>query len=192
MKSKSLILILLLALGGSVFADRFVAEPKEVVRYVDVQRAIEGWSALQEQSEAMRIEYQGLAQALDAAAQQLKSNQADLDMLDPQSDEYINAAFQLNLDENTLKARAEFLTAKYKQQSNMILSIGVQRIHVACAELGEREGFSAILMAPGVLPDASVDPSDVVMELQARWVIWSNNSFDVTDQVVEILNNSTL
>ena len=192
MKSKSLILILLLALGSTVFADRFIAEPKEVVRYIDVQTVIEGWSDLQQQSQLLMEAAAVEQEALKADYANFVAAKADLDLLDPQSEEYMETAFGLSMVENTLEERIKFTQAKYQQNTTKLLEMGVRRIHQTCGELGEREGFSAILMAPPALPNAQVNLADAVLDLQGRWVIWNNNTFDVSNQVIEILNNSGL
>jgi Skp family chaperone for outer membrane proteins len=192
MKTKSLILILLLALGGTVFADRFAAEPKEVVRYIDVQTVIEGWSALQQQSQLITEAASQEQEALKADYANFVAAKADLDLLDPASDEYMETAFGLSLVEKALEERIKFTQAKFNQRTTELLEAGVRRIHQACGELGEREGFSAILMAPPALPAPEVNLSDAVLDLQGRWVIWSNNTFNVSTQVIQILNNSEL
>lgn len=192
MKSKSLILILLLALGGTVFADRFAAEPKEVVRYVDVQNILEGWTALQAQSKLLMDGAAQEQEALKADYANFVAAKADLDLLNPQSDEYMETAFSLSMIEKSLEERIKFTQAKYNQRTTRLLEMGVRRIHQACAELGQREGFSAILMAPPALPTAEVSLADAVLDLQGRWVLWNNNTFDVSSQVIEILNNSEL
>jgi Skp family chaperone for outer membrane proteins len=192
MKSKSLILILLLALGSTVFADRFVAEPKEVVRYIDVQNILEGWEALQAKSQMLTEAATVEQEALQADYANFVSAKSDLDLLDPQSEEYMEKAFSLSMVEKSLEERIKFTQAKFNQRRTKLLEMGVRRIHQACAELGQREGFSAILMAPPAMPGAEVNLADSVLDLQGRWVLWNNNSFDVSNQVIEILNNSEL
>ncbi len=192
MKTKSLILILLIALGGTVFADRYAAEPKEVVRYIDVQTVIEGWNGLQAQSAELRAQTTLQQEALTADYANYQAAKADLDLLDPDSEEYLDTTFSLSMVEKTLEERAKFMQAKYGQRSTALLEMGVRRIHEACAELGAREGYSAILMAPSALPSPEANLQDAVMDLQGRWVIWSNDTFDVSQQVIDLLNNSDL
>lgn len=190
MKTKSLILVLVLALGGSLFADRFNADATESVRYVDVQKVIEGWDFLQEQSVLLRDQTQAQLEQLKADNEQLELAIADLDQYDRASEEYVTMAFQLGVQESNLQEREKFLQANFRRRSARLLDAGVRRIHLVCADLGEREGFSAILMSPPPLPGAEVQLQDSVMDLQGRWVVWSNNTFDVSDQVIELLKAS--
>jgi Skp family chaperone for outer membrane proteins len=190
MKTKSLILVLVLALGGSLFADRFAGEANESVRYVDVQKVIEGWDFLQEQSNLLRQQTEAQFEQLKTANAELELAIADLDQYDKNSEEYVSIAFELGVQENSLQEREKFMQANFRRRSARLLDAGVRRIHVVCAELGEREGFSAIMMSPPPLPGPEVQLQDSVMDLQGRWVVWSNNTFDVSDQVIELLKAS--
>jgi len=192
MKTKTLILILLLAFCSTLVADRFAAEPKEVVRYIDVQTIIEGWTGLQAQSDALRNATTAQQEVLQADFNEYQAAKADLDQLSPESEEYLDASFKLSMVEKTLEERAKFMQSKYSQQSTGLLDRGVREIHAVCAELGAREGFSAILMAPPAMPGPKVALADSVMDLQGRWVIWNNKTFDVSQQVIEILNSRDL
>lgn len=187
MKTKLLILALVLALGGSLFADRFAAEASESIRYVDVQKVIEGWDFLQEQSNLLRDQTQAQLEQLQADNAQLEQAIADLDQYDQNSEEYGDMAFSLGVQESNLQEREKFLQANFRRRSARLLDAAVRRIHVVCAELGEREGFSAILMAPPPLPGPEVQLQDSVMDLQGRWVVWSNNTFDISNQVIAML-----
>ncbi|MCP4094223.1 MAG: OmpH family outer membrane protein [Planctomycetes bacterium] len=190
MKTKSLILVLVLALGGSLFADRFAAEANESVRYVDVQKVIEGWDFLQEQSNLLREQTTAQLEQLKADNAELELAIADLDQYDKNSEEYVAIAFSLGVQESNLQEREKFLQANFRRRSARLLDAGVRRIHMACSELGEREGFSAILMSPPPLPGPEVQLQDSVMDMQGRWVVWSNNTFDISDQVIEMLKAS--
>jgi|FLOH01.1.fsa_nt_gi Skp family chaperone for outer membrane proteins len=192
MKTKSLLLILLLALCSTLVADRFAAEPKEVVRYIDVQTVIEGWTGLQAQSDTLHAATTVQQKVLQADFNAYQAAKADLDQLSPDSEEYLDASFKLSMVEKTLEERAKFMQSKFSKQSTRLLENGVRTIHQVCAEFGAREGFSAILMAPPAMPGPSVSLADSVMDLQGRWVIWSNKTFDVSPQIIEILNSRDL
>ena len=192
MNRKILIPFLILLLGGSLLADRRTADPMEGVRYVDVQVVLEGWTALQQESLKVQARFQQLRDELEVAADALTGAQEDLELLEPSSEAYLDAAFHVTLQEQTLTENAKYLQAKFQRENTQLVKDGVLRIHEACAELGAREGYSAILMTPTPLPGAGVDPAESVLDLQGRWVVWSNPNYDVSAEVLAILNNSQL
>jgi Skp family chaperone for outer membrane proteins len=188
MRQFALILILLAVSAGSVFAGRSMAEPKEAVRYVDVQRCLLEWDALQARSTAVQQSFQGLSAQFNQAYQDLQAQKDDASMQEGEA--RLDLEFQIRIQEETLKAQIEFATNKFNDQQTQLLEEGVRRIHALVAEVGEREGYSAILMHPNPVQPVGEQFStrDAISEMNNRWVLWNNANYDLTDEVLQLLN----
>ncbi len=174
----------------SLVAYRSQADPMEAIRYVDIQRCLLEWQDLQDQSNAISDHYRSLSENLNQAYSELKGKKADLETLDSQSTEYGERSFALKIEEETLRARIEWTQGNYGQEQTALLERGVRHIQEVVAQLGAKEGYSAIMMEPGPLQPLSnkFTAKDSLSEMNSRWVLWSNPDYDLTDQVLLLLN----
>lgn len=191
MRSTTLILSLLLVVfAGTVYADRSLADAQESVRYIDIQRCLTDWTDLQDESNAIRDRYQSMSAELNAANEDIIGRKAELENLSKTSVEFRDASFSLQIEEEALRARAEWTQKSFANDQTALLERGVRQIHDVVREIGEKEGFSAIMMHPNDIPAVAQNftPNDSLNEMNSRWVLWSNPTFDLTDQVLLQLN----
>ncbi|MGB0953060.1 MAG: OmpH family outer membrane protein [Planctomycetota bacterium] len=190
MRKLALTTILLAVTAGSVFAGRSLAEPKEAVRYIDVQRCLVEWTDLQDRSTAVREQFSGLSDQFRQRQEMLAAQEEELVTLNPALPAVQQQAFELQLARETLKAQVEFSNKNYNDMQSQILEEGVRRIHEIAATIGEREGYSAIMMHPNPLEPigAQFSVRDSITEMNGRWVLWSNSNYDLSDEVLQQLN----
>ncbi|MFK5955126.1 MAG: OmpH family outer membrane protein [Planctomycetota bacterium] len=186
MRQTAIIFVLLVALAGSVFADRTSSDPMEGVRYVDVQRVLVEWESLQAEGSAISAKYKAQFEEFNQIRTNLDSARADMSLLDETSDEYRQKGFQIKLGEESLRQRAEWSRQNLNFEQTSALERAMRQIHQAVIQLGDREGYSSILMAPTELPQLGnkINANDVLNDLNSRWVMWRNPSYDVTDQIL--------
>ncbi|MDA0666395.1 MAG: OmpH family outer membrane protein [Planctomycetota bacterium] len=190
MRQTAIILFLLVALAGFVFADRTAADPMEGVRYVDVQRVLVEWETLQKEGESIQAKYKAQFEELNQERSGLENAKMDLDTLDPATGAFREATFRIKLGEETLRARAEWARQGLGEDQTAALERAMRIIHEAVQELGSREGYSSILMAPNPVASLSdtVSTNDVLNDMNSRWVMWRNPNYDVTDEILQIVN----
>jgi hypothetical protein len=75
-----------------------------------------------------------------------------------------------------------------QERSSTAFARALVAINQACAVLGEQEGYSAIVTIPAELDRQYPDSATKLSQLGSRVVNWTNPAFDVSTQVVEILN----
>jgi Skp family chaperone for outer membrane proteins len=189
MKIPTLVLLLLVASASYLAADRSQQDPMEGVRYVDMERCLKDWTAFQAQNESMRATYEAMRKQFQSQNDDLESRKAALEEFDPQSPEYMERAFELDIDVKTLQTRVDWAASKLNEENAVLLARGVARIHEAARQLGESKGYSSIQMAPMALPPANANASDQLRDLEGRWILWSNPNYDVTNEVLQILSS---
>jgi Skp family chaperone for outer membrane proteins len=187
MKRSSLVILALVACTAFLAADRQDADPMEGVRYVDMQRCLEEWPALKAQGESIRATFEAIRNQFQAQEQEIRGREAELEGLEPGSPQFINAAFELELDKQELNARIERASRSLQEEQAALIARGLVQVHQAVAELGARRGYSSIQMAGMELPGPGVALGDQLRDLESRWVLWSNPAYDVTDEVLAIL-----
>jgi len=189
MRQSAIILFLLVALAGSIFADRSAADPMEGVRYVDVQRVLMEWDTLQKQGESIQAKYKAQFDEFTNLKNELENSKMDLEALDESSEAFREATFRIKLGEETLRARAEWARQGLGEEQTAALERAMRLIHEAVQELGSREGYSSILMAPNPIPALGNNASanEVLNDMNSRWVMWRNPNYDVTDAILQIV-----
>lgn len=190
MRQTAIILFLVVALAGSIFADRTAADPMEGVRYVDVQRVLVEWEALQKDGEAIQTKYKAQFDGFSQQRMNLENEKMDLETLDKSGEAFREASFRIKLGEETLRARAEWARQSLGEEQTAVLERAMRVIHEAVQELGSREGYSSILMAPNPVAPLSeqVTANDVLNDMNSRWVMWRNPNYDVTDAILQIVS----
>lgn len=189
MKIPTLVLLFLVSTTTYLVADRSEQDPMEGVRYINMERCLQDWTGFQAQSESLRATYTAMRNQFQSQGEDLQSREAALEEFDPQSPEYMERAFELDLDMKTLQARIDWASKKLNEEQSALLARGVARIHEATRDLGAQRGYSSIQMAPMALPPADANPSDQLRDLEGRWILWANPNYDVTDEVLQILSS---
>jgi len=189
MKIPTLVLLLLVSTASYLAADRSQQDPMEGVRYINMERCLQDWSEFQAENNAMRASFEAMRQQFQAKNVDIDSRKAALEEFDPQSPEYTERAFELEIDIQTLQARVDWAAQKLNEQSAALLARGVASIHEAARQLGEQQGYSSIQMAPMALPPTNINPSEQLRDLEGRWILWSNPNYDVTNEVLQILSS---
>ena len=178
----------LLGLAAGLRADRAAPVVDETVRYVQVNQILRDLPAFKAGVEALQAKYAAEAERLSVIADELRGREAGLRQLDPQSAEYVLGELRLKADQEVTTREAEFLRMNQARELDTLIERTVRMIHMAAGTLGERNGWAAVLMAPGDFVDLEVGTiGDSLEDLDTRWVMWVHPDRDVTAQVMAIL-----
>lgn len=180
--------LLLAAFAAGLRADRILPDASDTVRYVSVNRCLREMPGFEKDMRAIQERYQAEGERLQQVADALRAREAELAQLDPQSAEYQLGQMRVKAEQEATAREAQFLAQNQGREMDTLLDATVRRIHGAAAQLGEREGFGAVMMKPGSFIDLEKGSvSDSLDDLETRWVMWSHPDFDVTAQVLAIL-----
>ena len=184
------IIVLLAALTGSLVANRNAAEPQDMVRYVDFSRCMTESVAHQSAIANLAASFAPIREQLEQRAGVLQKKYSELEIKDPSSESYALLRSQIKYAEENLKFDGQMAQRQASDNENELFARVLVQINQACAAVGERNGYSALFfkeMGPNVqFPDTATK----VDMLSKRTLNWSNPAYDVTDQVIEMLNAS--
>jgi Skp family chaperone for outer membrane proteins len=184
------IIVLLIALTGSLVANRNTAEPQDMVRYVDFSRCMAESTAHQSAIANLTTSFAQIRQQLEQQAAVVQKKYSELEIKDPSSESYKTLRSQIKYDEENLKFDGQMAQRRASDQENELFARVLVQINQACAAVGERNGYSALFAKEMGLNAQFPDVATKVDMLSKRTLNWSNPAYDVTDQVIEMLNAS--
>jgi Skp family chaperone for outer membrane proteins len=183
-------IVLLIALTGSLVANRNVAEPQDVVRYVDFSRCMTESDDYQAAVANLAARLSQIELQLQQKADALKEKYSELEIKDPTSESYNTLLSQLKYSEESLKFDRQMAQRQLSDQDNELFARVLVQINQACAAVGERRGYSALFAKEIGLNAQFRDVATKVEMLSTRTLNWSNPDHDVTNEVIEMLNAS--
>ena len=184
----SLILFLLLALAGSLIANRSSSVPQEGIRYVNLDFCLQQWNNYSVVREQLTQETQQLTKQISTQAAVIQGKRDELELLDPASVAGQELSMQITVAEDTLKFQQQMAGRQMQERSNSAFSRALVEINQACAEVGEQNGYSAIVTIPADLDKVYPDSTTKLNQLSSRLVNWTNPAYDISAQVVQVLN----
>jgi Skp family chaperone for outer membrane proteins len=184
----SLILFLLLALAGSLIANRNSSVPQEGIRYVNLDFCLQQWNNYSVVREQLTQETQQLTKQISTQAAVIQGKRDELELLDPASVAGQELSMQITVAEDTLKFQQQMAGRQMQERSNSAFSRALVEINQACAEVGEQNGYSAIVTIPADLDKVYPDSTTKLNQLSSRLVNWTNPAYDISAQVVQVLN----
>jgi Skp family chaperone for outer membrane proteins len=184
----SLILFLLLALAGSLIANRNSSVPQEGIRYVNLDFCLQQWNNYSVVREQLTQETQQLTEQISTQAAVIQGKRDELELLDPASVAGQELSMQITVAEDTLKFQQQMAGRQMQERSNSAFSRALVEINQACAEVGEQNGYSAIVTIPADLDKVYPDSATKLNQLSSRWVNWTNPAYDISAQVIQVLN----
>jgi len=184
------IIVLLAALTGSLVANRNAAEPQDMVRYVDFSRCMTESVAHQSAIANLGANFAQIREQLEQQAAVLQKKYSELEIKDPSSESYNILRSQIKYAEENLKFDGQMAQRQASDKENELFARVLVQINQACAAVGERNGYSALFAKEMNLNVRFPDVATKVDVLSKRTLNWSNPAYDVTDQVIEMLNAS--
>ncbi len=184
----ALLLLLGFALGSGLSASSQNRASTDSVRYVDVQRCLDGWSLIQTEMKTLSEEFTVKWNDFRVRETSLKDRENEIAILDPASEEYSSAVFQIEGQRAEMDRERRFVADRLQERKVRLLLQGWQSVQDAAAELAIREGWSAVVTIPQAL---SLAPENLVAQaetLSFRSVLWTHPDHDVTDAVLSHLN----
>lgn len=184
------IIVLLIALTSSLVANRNAAEPQDMVRYVDFSRCMTESVAHQSAIANLAENFAQIRLQLEQQADILQKKYSELEIKDPSSESYNVLRSQIKYAEENLKFDGQMAQRRASDKENELFARVLVQINQACATVGERNGYSALFAKEMRLNVQFPDVATKVDVLSKRTLNWSNPAYDVTDQVIEMLNAS--
>jgi len=151
-------------------------------------KCFEAYEQTRSDIQALRGEFNAKAEAIKARETELQGIEGELAIMDPASSQFAERSFKWESEKLTIERDRKFLTELLKRRQMELMYGSYLAVQAAAAELAARDGYGAVLIIPEQLPARPQDWMSAMDVINTRSVLWPNPNYDVTEQVLLILN----
>lgn len=169
------------------------APPAGAVAFVNMDRCIQDYAPFRAQVDQLRKDYEGVLQSFQEREKKLKELESELQVMQQGTEQYVQKAYEYDTQKVLYDRDNKFHSDRLNAQRVDLFLRAFPKIQAAASAVGARQGYATVVVQPADLDerDLQSDPVGAFNKLQQRPVLWTNPSYDVTDQVLEELRKSS-
>jgi Skp family chaperone for outer membrane proteins len=159
------------------------------IAVIDVEKAM---VALEEKTQVeadMKTEFEQIKQEHENRRNKLKQMKEDMDLLQPGTDAYMKKAEEFNLEGMQLDGWYKYKQARMQSESVLQLGNMYRKLMDTIAKIAGESGYDMVLFKEKQPNFTNVKPEALSAIISMRKVLWVRNDLDITDQVVQRMNN---
>ncbi|GIW74682.1 MAG: hypothetical protein KatS3mg103_1204 [Phycisphaerales bacterium] len=166
------------------------------VATVDLVKVITSLDEFQAVDKRIKADGEKKTREIEALTKEIEGLQADLKSLDPASEAYDQLLRELNMKLGFRELRGSMLIRWQSEDNARILTELYEKALTAVAEVAKRDGWEIVIHRgqnlivprnPNVRAEAAMD--FVENFIQTRRVIYSSDAVDITNSVIQHMNN---
>jgi len=195
MKPKDLfntfVLVTVLVLGGvvAVNARTMLAGQPTSAAVVDVQLTFSSIKEKLQVESELKSHLEQLNRDEQDRKRELEELKSDLEILAPDTPAYNDKQAKLEHSAIELQAWRTFQTQKLSQERGLQVEKLYRKMLDAIASIAEQNGYDLVLFKEKPVDFRGAKPEALNTLIQVRKVLWSSDQLDLTDEVIQLMNN---
>lgn len=192
MQAKKLMgLVLVVAMMGMLtFTGKVMAQARPTsIAVLDVEKAM---VALEEKTQIeadMKTELEQIKQEHESRRLKLKQMQEDLELLQPGTDAYMSKAEELQLSGMQLDGWFKYKQSRMNSESVLQVGNMYRKLIETMGKVATESGYDMVIFKEKDPAFNNMKPEALSTYIAMRKVLWVRNDLDITDQVVQRMNN---
>ena len=173
------------SLPGQVMAQ---ARPTSIA-VLDVEKAM---VALEEKTQVeadLKTELEQIKQEHTNRRQKLQLMKDDLDLLQPGTDAYMQKAEELQLSGMQLESWYKYKQARMNAESVLQIGSMYRKLVDTMSKVATESGYDMVIFKEKEPSFNNIKPEALSTYIAMRKVLWVRSDLDITDQVVQRMNN---
>lgn len=159
-----------------------------VIAFVDLQKVFNDSDKRAEAQAELEALGQELDDKVEALRQEIKTLQANIDLLVPGTPKYKEAEKKLVAAAADHRAWIEFKAAKLDAKTAQRRTQVYDEIVLAATDFAEQHNIDFILTDDSILELRPGSDVQVVQQMSLRRVVYANPEFDITDELIAWIN----
>ena len=195
MKSKEIVMSLLIvaAIGLSGFiaaqAGHFVKGRPTATAVADVQLVFESLKEKMQIEADLKSQLEQLNQEEQIRKQKLQELKSDLEILAPDTPAYNEKQSSLEQKAIELQAWQGFQTQKLNRERGLQIERLYRKMLDAIGRLAKQNGYDLVMFKEKPANFRGAKPEALNTLIQVRKVLWAAEELDLTDQIIQMMNN---
>lgn len=179
------LLVIAVGIGGATAASALQAKPTALA-VVDLQRTFENLKQQQQIRADLQTRQEQLRQQQEERRKQVSTLQADLDLLAEGSAAYQQKAAERDKAVIELQVWQEYEARKLRIDEQLMIEQLFREAQDTIERVAKDNGFDVVLFKNQVV---NMQGGQNQQTLNIRIVAWNSETIDLTDQVIQRLNN---
>lgn len=156
---------------------------------VDVQKAFDSLAEKVQVEAELQTRADRLKQEEQSRQKKLEELQKDMEMLAAGSPAFAQKEEEIARQLVELQAWRNFQTQKLTRERGLQIEGLYRKIVDSIGRLAKENGYDIVLFKEGPADFRNAKPEQLTALIQVRKVLWASNELDLTDQLVQRMNN---
>lgn len=174
--------------GAAKAADAVRARPAAVA-VVDIQSVFESLKEKEKAESDLKTQLDKLAQQENERKKELETLQNDLEILAPNTPAFNEMQELLEQKTMDLQTWHNFQSLKLNRERVVLVENLYRKMIDAIGRVSQQNGYDIVLFKEKPADFRGAKPEALTAMIQVRKVLWSAEELDLTDQVIQLMNN---
>ena len=184
-------LVVLICLSGylGARASGVLSSRPTAVAVVDIQAVFESLKEKMQIEADIKDRLSGLSEQEEQKKKDLQALQSDLDILAPGSPSFLEKQDELERGAINLQSWRNFQNSKLNRERALYIERLYRKMVDAVGQTATDNGFDVVLVKEKPVDFSNAKPEALTTLIQLRKVLWAAEELDLTDQVIQKMNN---
>lgn len=156
---------------------------------VNVQQIFESLKEKTEVEGDLKREVEALNEQEQERRKEIQALQSDLEILAPGTPAFSEKQAQLEQKSIELQAWRGFQNQKLNRERGIQIEVLYRRMVDAIGRVAESGGYDLVLFKEAAVNFRGAKPEALNALIQVRKVLWASDDLDITDDVIQLMNN---
>lgn len=180
---------LLIGIGGAVANNAMRAQPTAVA-VVNIEHAFDNLAEKAAVEAEIRARGERLGEEEQERRERIRGLREDLDVLAPGAQAHREKQDELEREAFELQNWAQFQQQRLQREHILQTERLYRKLTEALGRVAEDEGYDIVLFREAIPRFQAENPQELVAQIQMRKVLHANESVDITDRVIQRMNNA--
>ncbi|MFA9476718.1 OmpH family outer membrane protein [Phycisphaerales bacterium AB-hyl4] len=180
----------LVGIAGVVTANNALRADPTAIAVVNIEHAFNELREKVAVENEIRSRGEQLGQEEQQRRQQIRQLREDLDVLAAGTSAYRQKEEELGRAVIELQTWTQFQQQRLAREHVLQTERLYRKMNDAIAELAQDEGYDAVLFREGEINFQAEQPQELVAQIQMRKVLYASDNIDITQQLIQRMNNA--
>lgn len=173
----------------STFASQMLKGRPTAVAVIDVEKVFNALAEKTQIEADLNSRQEKLVAERQERERELKNIKAELDLLNPSNPGFLKKQEELERKLVDLQVWGQWQTQSMMRENRLQITGLYNKITAACGKVSKGNGYDVVLFKESTTDFSNVKNEELSGVIRSRKVLWAAEDLDITDQVIQAMNN---